>query len=218
VIGRRGRRGQVVLQTRVAPMPTLLLGFVLATMVLAIVVDGVERQAYASRYLSAGAGLFLVVVGCGIAVLPSRRARRMMLALLVVADLSVCLENAYQPRSQAYQVANVLNAQARPGDVIVYCPDQLGPSASRLTHTTTRQIVFPNFARPRIVDWVDYRERVRDADPASFSASVDRLAGPHALIDHFVASRGIPAQPVTRHPEYGETMSLNEYGPLKQPR
>src|SRR3954462_3539358 len=85
LIGRRGRRGEVVLQTRIARLPANLFAVVLAPLLLAIVVDGISRQAYAARYLSMGAGLFFVVVGCGIAVLPSRRARRTMLERLFVA-------------------------------------------------------------------------------------------------------------------------------------
>jgi len=233
LIGRRGRRGQVVLQTRIARLPATLLAVVLGALALAIVVDAVSQQAYAARYLSMGAGLFLVVVGCGIAVLPTRRARRTMLALLVVAGLSVTLENAWQPRSEAHLVATVINSQARPTDLVVYCPDQLGPQTSRLLHTRARQVVFPNFARPQMIDWVDYRQRINTADPQAFGAKIDQLA-PHAhvwlvwslqvkplakacagLIDHLVASRGVPTQPVTRHPEYSETMSLNDYGPVK---
>jgi uncharacterized membrane protein len=232
LIGRRGRRGEVVLQTRFAPLPMRLLGVVLGTLVLAIVVDAIGQQAYAPRYLSLGAGLFLVVVACGIAVLPSRRARRMMLALLVAAELSVCAENAWQPRTQAGQVAAVLNAQARRGDMVVYCTDQLGPQTSRLVHTRARQVVFPNFAGPHVVDWVDYKSRIHNADPDAFAAAVDRIAPTHhvwlvwtlaikpvskdcaALIDNFVASRGVPVQSVTRHPEFSETMSLNDYGPV----
>ena len=233
LIGRRRGRGEVVLQTRFAPLPAKLLGVVLAVLVLAIIVDGVGQQAYAPRYLAMGAGLFLVVVGCGIAVLPSRRARRSLLAVLVVAELSVCLQNAWQPRTQADQVADVINAQARAGDVVVYCPDQLGPQTSRLVHTHAGQVVFPNFAAPQFVDWVDYRQRIKTANPKAFTAAVDRMAPHHRvflvwslqvkplaqdcaqLIDNFVASRGLPATPVTRHPEYSETMSLNIYGPRR---
>ena len=233
LIGRRGRGSEVVLQSRIAALPARLLAVVVGTLVVAIVVDGVGQQAYAPRYLAMGAGLFVVVVGCGIAVLPSRRGRRIMLALLVVAELSVCVQNAWQPRTQAGQVASVLNAQARPGDVIVYCPDQLGPPTSRLLHTPVRQVVFPNFARPKLVDWVDYRQRIKTADAQAFGARLDRLAPRNhvwlvwslqvkplakacaGLIDHLVASRGVPTQPVTRHPEFSETMSLNDYGPVK---
>ena len=231
LIGRRGRPGQVVLATTFARLPTRLLAAALGSLAVAVVIDAIDHQAYAPRYLAMGAGLFLVVVACGIAVLPSRRARRAMLAVLVVAELSVCLQNAWQPRSQAGLVAAVLDRQARAGDVVVYCPDQLGPPTSRLLHTGVRQVVFPNFGGPTVVDWVDYRARIRSADPQQFAAKVSAMAGRHrvwlvwslqvkpltndcsGVIDNLVALRGIPRQPVRRDPSYNETMSLNEYGP-----
>ena len=37
-----------------------------------------------------------------------------------------------QQRTQAAQVAAVLNVQAQAGDLVVYCPDQLGPAVDRL--------------------------------------------------------------------------------------
>jgi hypothetical protein len=230
LIGRRAGRGQVVLGTSVARLPARLLAAALGSLVVAIVVDVVDQQAYAPRYLAMGAGIFLVVVGCGIAVLPSRRARRTMLAILVVAELGVCAQNALQPRSQAGLVAAMLDQKARAGDIVVYCPDQLGPPTSRLTHTGVRQVVFPTFAGPHVVDWVDYRERIRDANPQRFAREVSAMAGPHrvwlvwslqvkplanecsGVIDNLVALRGIPRQLVRRDPSYNETMSLNEYG------
>jgi mannosyltransferase len=231
LIGRRGGPGQVVLGTTFARLPARLLAFALGSLVLAVIVGAIDRQAYAPRYLAMGAAIFLVVVACGIAVLPSRRARRTMLAVLVVAELGVCIQNAWQPRSQAGLVAGVLDHQARPGDVVVYCPDQLGPPTSRLTHIGERQVVFPTFAGPRVVDWVDYRSRIRAASPQRFAREVSAMAGNHrvwlvwslqvkpltndcsGVIDNLVALRGIPRQPVRRDPSYNETMSLNEYGP-----
>jgi hypothetical protein len=230
LIGQRGARGQVVLGTRFALRPTRLLGASLGALAVAVVVDGIGRQAYAPRYLAMGLGLFLVVVACGIAVLPSRRARRAMLALLVLSGLSVSLQNAMTPRSQAAQVAAVLSSRAHPGDLVVYCPDQLGPSTSRLLHARgVRQLVFPTFKGPQVVDWVDYRDRIADADPARFSRVVNTLAGSHTVwlvwslqvkplandcsgvIDNLLAIRGIPGQPVTRDPDYSETMALDVY-------
>ncbi|MDQ1745945.1 MAG: mannosyltransferase [Frankiaceae bacterium] len=231
LIGRRGGRGHVVLTTTFARLPSRLLAAALGALVIAIVVDVADQQAYAPRYLAMSAGLFLVVVACGIAVLPTRRARRAMLAVLVVAELSICLQNAWQPRSQAGLVAAVLDHQARPGDVVVYCPDQLGPPTSRLLHTGVKQLVFPTFGAPAVVDWVDYRKRIETANPQRFARQVSDMAGSHrvwlvwslqvkpltndcsGVIDNLVALRGIPKQPVRRDSSYNETMSLNEYGP-----
>ena len=61
------------------------------------------------------------------------------------------------PRTQAVQVAADLNAQAQPGDVVVYCPDQLGPAVDRLlTVPGVLQLTYPRMIGPARVDWVDY--------------------------------------------------------------
>ena len=235
LIGRRGGRGQVVLSTKFRLQPTVLMAAALGSLIIAIVVDAIGGEAYAPRYLSYGLGLFLVVVACGIAVLPSRRARRGMLAILVVAGLTVCLENAWQPRSQADQVAAAIAQHAKPGDVVVYCPDQLGPSTSLLLHLRgVRQLVYPTFRGAQIVDWVDYRERIDKSDPLKFSRALNQLAGSHTIylvwslqvkplasdcsgvIDNLLAIRGLPTQPVRRDPSFSETMALDVY-PVRQP-
>jgi mannosyltransferase len=219
-----------MLGTSIAWLPARLLAATLGTLVVAVIVDYADQQAYAPRYLAMGTGLFLVVVGCGIAVLPSRRARRIMLAVLVVSELSVCIQTAWQPRSEAAVVAAVLDAKTRPGDLVVYCPDQLGPPTIRLTDTRARQVGFPSLGRPDVVDWVDYRTRIHNADPEAFARTVSAIAGPHrvwlawslqvkplssdcqGVIDDLAALRGIPQEMVRRDPYYSETMALNEYG------
>jgi hypothetical protein len=85
-----------------------------------------------------------------------------------------------------------------------------------------------------MIDWVDYRQRIKSADPIAFTAQVDRVAARRrvwlvwslqvkplakactGVIDHLLATRGIPAQPVTRHPEFSETMSLDVFSPLRR--
>jgi len=120
-------------------------------------------------------------VGCGIAVLPSRRARRTMLALLVVAGLSVSMENAWQPRTEADLVAAVINEQARPGDLVVYCPDQLGPAVSRLLPAGILQYTYPKLAQPQLVDWINYRANIELVSGTTFAAEVNGLAGFHDI-------------------------------------
>ena len=76
-------------------------------------------------------------------------------------------------------VAAALNAQARPGDVIAFCPDQLGPSVVRqLDHPSQYHMVtFPRRTAPQIVDWVDYSDTVGAANANDFADAVFHSAG-----------------------------------------
>ena len=49
----------------------------------------------------------------------------------MVAGLVSSAQNVTTQRTQANAVAAAINAQAKPGDVIAFCPDQLGPSVYR---------------------------------------------------------------------------------------
>jgi mannosyltransferase len=68
-----------------------------------------------------------------------------------------------------------------PGDVVVYCPDQLGPATSRLLPDSLQQEVYPTGGSPARVDWVDYAERNRRADPAGYARDVAARAGGAAV-------------------------------------
>ena len=53
----------------------------------------------------------------------------------------------------------MLNVQAQPGDLVVYCPDQLGPAVDRLLRVQgVTEITFPRAIGPQRVDWVDYKK------------------------------------------------------------
>jgi hypothetical protein len=127
--------------------------------------------------------LFLLVVAMGVAVLPGRRFRAGALAVLTLAGLlSGSLENGQQ-RTQAGQVDAVLNVQARPGDLVVYCPDQLGPAVDRLLKVKgVTEITFPRAIGPQRVDWVDYKKVIAATDVAAFAqAALARLGTGHSL-------------------------------------
>jgi hypothetical protein len=85
------------------------------------------------------------------------------------------------PRTQAGEFAHALSAQARPGDVVAYCPDQLGPSVSRLVTARVDQLTFPRATSPRFVDWVDYATTNRAASTKPFAAMLDARAGSHRV-------------------------------------
>jgi mannosyltransferase len=97
-------------------------------------------------------------------------------------------------RTQAGQVASVLRADAKPGDVVVYCPDQLGPAVSRIAPPGLDQVTYPAFGSPKFVDWVDYTARLNRADPQVFAREALARAKGHTL--WFVTSPGYITHPV----------------------
>ena len=66
----------------------------------------------------------------------------------------------------------MLRAEAEPGDVVVYCPDQLGPAVHRLAPQDLDEFTYPTFGSPEFVDWVDYKAGSAQADPQAFARQV----------------------------------------------
>jgi mannosyltransferase len=84
-------------------------------------------------------------------------------------------------RSQGRVAAQAINASAVPGDVVVMCPDQLGPAFSRSLRDDLDTVTYPTMASPEVVDWVDYGERNAASDPAAFVEQVLTRAGSHTV-------------------------------------
>ena len=106
-----------------------------------------------------------------------------LVAVLVAAlGAGVAGYNAHvDQRTQARATAEVLQS-AGASDVIVYCPDQLGPAVSRaLEHTpvaTVEQLAYPTLGAPERIDWTDYAQRNAAADPHALAKLVsDRTTG-----------------------------------------
>jgi mannosyltransferase len=75
----------------------------------------------------------------------------------------------------------VLRREAKPGDVVVYCPDQVGPAVHRLAPGGLDEVVYPSFAGPERIDWVDYKQRLAAANPPTFARAALARAGSHTL-------------------------------------
>jgi hypothetical protein len=234
VVGRRGTRRTVVIGPPVAGDPLRLLGVVFGVVFVAIVDAMITKQAYAPRYTSVVLGLFVVLVAIGVQSLPSQNTRRAVVAVLALIGLGVGAAAVGQPRTQVGQVASALEASSHPGDVVLYCPDQLGPSAARLLDSKSlglKQVVYPNLASPTRVDWVDYAQRMSLGDPAIVAQQVVKLAGRHTvwlvwapgyrsiggacggLVAQLSVLRGPPYTAVSREARTAEAMSLEEFAP-----
>jgi mannosyltransferase len=131
------------------------------------------------RYAAVVFPLFVVVVAFGFTVFADARVRSVALAVVAALGLVGGVRNLVENRTQAAQAAGVIRAEAEPGDVVLYCPDQIGPDVSRLLgdEEGLEQITFPDGSRPELVDWVDYQDRIDRAEPDAFAAEVLERAG-----------------------------------------
>lgn len=160
----------------------LLASIGVLTLVLAVVAGHVSHGAWVTRYTAVVVPLAVLVMAVGLAVLPDLRVRRAVLAAAVVLGLIASMQNAWRDRTQAGQVAAVLQEQATANDVVAYCPDQLGPPVYRLFHDGPPQLVYPTGASPEMVDWVDYAERHREAPHQEFARRLVDMAGSSGTI------------------------------------
>ena len=121
--------------------------------------------------------LFILVVAGGVSRFVGRWLRFAVLCVVLALSLMGAYFGATSPRSQSRQIAASVADNAQPGDLVVYCPDQLGPSGSREMPGGLDQVVFPTFAPPERMDWVDYTARNQQADATAFAAEAAARAG-----------------------------------------
>jgi hypothetical protein len=114
-----------------------------------------------------------------------------LVAAVVVLGLIGSARNVSTPRTQAGTVARTIAAHAHPGDVVVYCPDQLGPATHRVLARSaitrrlverTYPVVAPSSRVVGLVDWVDYVERLDRITPERAADATLALASQKATI------------------------------------
>lgn len=154
----------------------------LGALVLGLALSNAVGAAFSSRYASPLFPIVILAAAAGSLVVASRSVRHTVVALAVVLGLVGGVHNAFDSRTQAGQVAAAIAAEAVAGDVVGYCPDQLGPAVSRLLPPSLRQVTFPARTAPHRIDWVDYAERNARADPRAFARYLDDQAGPNNTV------------------------------------
>jgi mannosyltransferase len=181
VFGLAVDRRHVELDLHTRPGVRRLVVACLGTLLTAVVAAEAFRSAYVVRYTSVAFPFFILIVAFGTLVFADSRVRIGVLALAVTLGFIAAVPNTGGRRTEAGRVAAVLNRSARPGDVVAYCPDQVGPSVSRLVRAPVTQLTFPAATSPEFVDWVDYAERNHAALTAPFAQMLDERAGSHQL-------------------------------------
>jgi hypothetical protein len=138
---------------------------------LAVLVSKLTGQAYVPRYASIAFPGVIILLALGVASFADARIRVAAMALMAgLGAIGIQPIMAYE-RTQAASVAAHLTESAQPGDVVAYCPDQLGPSVRRLlpddlgvTHLT-----YPRAGDPAFVDWVDYAQTIKATSVLPFA-------------------------------------------------
>ncbi len=157
------------------------------TLGLAVVVSVVAGNGVQDRYASVVFPFAALLGALGIVAVVDQRVRIAFLVLIAAVGIVGGVRAAREVRTASGAIAAALVPRLAPGDVVAYCPDQLGPSTARLvdrsigTAASVTQVTFPNLSPPDFVDWSDYASRNRAAEPARFAGRVDRLAGTGAV-------------------------------------
>jgi hypothetical protein len=149
----------------------------LAVLGVGLVLARVTDTTFEGRYAAAMFPLFLAAAAYGITAFSSRAVRYSVLAILLVGGFWGGTSNALRNRTQAFEIANAIEQSARPGDLVVYCPDSLGTDVDRLLDDGFRQVGLPGFHPPGRIDWRNYTERVDAMRPVQTMRRVERLAG-----------------------------------------
>ena len=171
-------RWHIELDLHTRPRSRAVAFVVFATLVLAVGGGLITKSGYSNRYASVVFIPFILLVVLGVMTLRDPRARAVLFAVAALAGLAVGAQNVNTKRTQAPGVAAVLSAHAKRGDVVAFCPDQLGPAVYRLTSTDGfREITYPRSTGPAIIDWVDYKAAVQSHPPAAFVTELESMAG-----------------------------------------
>jgi mannosyltransferase len=141
-----------------------------ATLLLGLGMSYVAGSTYQVRYAAVVFPFVMMVAAFGITAPRRVWVRYAAVAVVVALGLVGGVRGARTIRTQAGQVATQVARGAQPGDVVAYCPDQIGPATSRLLSRSAgvHQYTFPGFRSPQIVDWVDYAARNQKAAPGGF--------------------------------------------------
>ena len=74
-------------------------------------------------------------------------------------------------------MASAIAHYGHPGDIVAYCPDQLGPAVDRLLPPSRyAQTTFPRGTGPTYVDWVDYAAASAAGSPLAFADRLESMA------------------------------------------
>ena len=173
------RRIELDLWTRPKARPEIAVNTL--TFVIATGIAYATAGAFASRYTAVVFPLIILLAALGITVFADRRVLVGLLAVAAVLGLIVSVRVDLRQRTQMRLLADYITEHGAPGDVIGFCPDQLGPATMRHIPEGFTGLTFPDGGDPHLVDWVDYEDRMHAGKPKDFAALLNERGGDHTV-------------------------------------
>ncbi len=171
-------RRHIDVDIRTRPLGRPVAFAVVGTLAAAVAGGLLTTSAFDARYASVVFIPLILLVALGLATFRDRRIRSLILTVAVIAGLAGSIPNITTNRTQAGEVAAAIARTGHAGDVVAYCPDQLGPAVDRLLPAGRyRQTTFPRGTGPAYVDWVDYAAASAAASPLTFADRLESMAG-----------------------------------------
>ncbi len=149
------------------------------TLTIGTVMALITAGAFEPRYAAVVVPFVLILAARGIVMFPENIATVLVIVVLA-GGLAVGTDDARRDRTQARDVAAAIEAGSRPGDLVAFCPDQVGPSTLRELHAGLTSVAYPS-GTGRFVDWAHYRRRIDSVDPATFADRLDQQAAGGAI-------------------------------------
>jgi hypothetical protein len=168
---------RIEIDLRTVPQVRIEAAIVALTIAIGTIVSYVGSTAYASRYAAVVVPLIVVIAAAGATRFVGRLASALVVGSVCLLALGSAVYLTTVNRTQAGEIVAAIEAGGEPGDLVVMCPDQLGPSVNRLLPSGFEQVTYPELAPPERVDWRDYAERHASADPVAVADEVLALAG-----------------------------------------
>ncbi len=170
-------RIHIELDIRTRPLGRPVAIAVGGTLAAAVAGGFLSHSAFDARYASVVFVPLILLVALGLVTFQDRRVRGIILTGAVLLGVVSSIPDVTTNRTQAGQVAAALSAHGKPGDVVAYCPDQLGPAVNRLLPAGRYvQTTFPRSSGPVFVNWVDYAAAVAASSPVDFAQGLEALA------------------------------------------
>jgi mannosyltransferase len=126
----------------------------------------VTAGAFEGRYAAVVVPFVLLLAARGVSVLP-RRAATATLSVLVLFGLAIGVDEGRRDRTQAGDVARAIDRDHGEGDIVAFCPDQVGPATHRALQADLDAVAYPR-GDGTLIDWQNYADTITATSPEAF--------------------------------------------------